>query len=397
MFPLFLVSNIIKMRLQNTAISLLVNTFAFCALLFLVSCEGETTEPPVPSFARTLFLTQEGAQYTYRQYNADLSIGANQNLNQELGFTTPLRLTFSDNNLTAITRSGSNYDVRTLSTANGQFTLAEQVCSENSNASIDVLETYQQYTLFSGLIFDINGEPELHFVSVYNSFSDTCTRIPYPVQGNQIDRSPKIVIRGDRAFILMDDNENGGYLLYSLNLSTGTFSAPKSIPSGSNFRIIARRNLLYMFYNDGTLEELNIDDVSVTATRTHGINLGFFSSQFLSSTQIQGDRILLEISYPQPGPVSRGPVIINISTGEIEGNTPYFVFDLIEALEDEYDTANVFSVFGASLNSELVATGARVSQGSEQFNIAVFTNFKGELIGVERIGNESLVAAYLGE
>ena len=369
----------------------------FVSILVLFSGCGPD-EPALPAFQRVLAVTQNNGQYQYTEYDLDLVKQKEVNLSDELDFTQPFRLTLTEGEISVVTFEGSVlYDVRSINTGNLAVDIGTQVCIGSTPFFVDEVYTRNQYTLLSVYTIDQSGAVNGQFVFAYNRIDNSCAYISYPELPSQIDRSPEIEIRGNQAFILMENFDTNNFELYSLDLTTRTFSQPKLFSRGENFRIVVQDDRLYVFHIDGRLEELSLTDLSSLRSATHGVSFGLFGPTRLFSTQIQGNRMLVDVPYPQPGSIGSGPGIVNITTGEFEGNSSTFFFTLQENLQRLYSSVSISSVYTADINTGLVTAVAQVSDGTTTSSVLVFTDFNGTVLGTDSIGNQTVVALFMAD
>lgn len=369
----------------------------FVSILVLFSACGPE-EPPLPDFQRVLAVTQSNGQYRYTEYDLDLVKQKEVNLSDELSFNQAFRLTLTEGEISVVTFEGSVlYDVRSINTGNLAVDIGTQVCIGSTPFFVDEVRTRNQYTLLSVYTTDLNGAVNGQFVFAYNRIDNSCAYISYPELPSQIDRSPEIEIRGNRAFFLMENFDTNNFELYSLDLTTRTFSEPKLFAQSENFRLVVRDDRLYAFYIDGRLEELSSSDLSVLNSSSHGVNFGLFGPNRLFSTQIQGNRMLVDVSYPQPGSIGSGPGIVDITTGEFEGDSSTFFFTLQENLQKTYSSVSISSVYTADINTGLVTAVAQVFDGSSTSSLLVFTDFSGRVLGTDSIDNQTVVALFMAD
>ena len=260
----------------------------------------------------------------------------------------------------------------------------KNIATQNSFAgdnlcALDTDEFELLATNSSDRIILLTIEPlEELFIRIFNPSTGDCTKI---AAGTGFDGplSTSVVVHNNSVYLAHKIN-GGAMRIARFGISSGQLE--DEVVFNQDFAATFRNNEMLVFFFDGNYSSYNsqtFDFISDNGSYNTTPSLLNFSIG-LSKRQFQGDKMLIDYFYAQPSLISKGPAVLNLSTGALEEGSDGFLFNVNSELVNTFQTAVVVSpIYAVDLTSGRVVVGFANNSVFPSTGGIIYTNFDGDI------------------
>lgn len=369
-----------------------MNKLLFAILLVLFGCSNDDNsvvseqeeQNPLENLVVNAFGNAESSQQVFQmEIDVETEVITNTNLTQTIGLPFSRTLASSDNNIiTWYEAINANFNTWQKNLTSGATQTTSAPCSiENEN--LQAVTNTENELVYITRFFGSDTESAKSKVRVYSQGA-TCS-----LQEIESFAIQNFVTTEDAIFLYafdIFDNEN--VKVFKISTQTGQIQGEITLPASAKLTLI--QDVIHSFNFNGTYTTYSTNTLQLIETKNLGIinadGFGFFDGQIFQNV------LLSSIVYAQPSPFVKGPILVDLTTGELASSSG-ILFEIQQNLRNEPSYSGVQLItYEVDIEKGLILCSFTNFGGTQGI---AFTNFDAEIlkiINTEYLAREMRIA-----
>lgn len=278
--------------------------------------------------------------------------------------------------------NANNYIVYQKNLESSEIRIRQEICPLNNEAGasrVFAVSSINKLILFSQILTQEFNTIRA-FAHILDTSSEQCTEVllrngQFTENGTGLSR--RFWVQGESLYLLFIDSDIDKEVILKINLTTSSIERSIEFDRFRSVRATIWDNQLHVFFGDGQYDIYDTTTFGLLSSGTLPYRfshpLGFFETSF------DGDEMYIDISYPQPSPIGRGPAAVDLSSGELTKGSNLFFFDIRSDLNEVLQRpVSVVSLYKVDLENNVIVLAFWNDDQSQSGGI-LFTDFEGNL------------------